>query len=143
MKKQNSFLESALRIVVVMTLLVHLLGALIAHAQSYKLNFTRSPDETNGTVLAYVGVWTYTNSFATNSTGTNWFVFGTVAVGNTNFTIPSTVPSPAYLAVEAQSTNYLLSAPTNLVLYNTTTLATIYTNVPTAPKPPGVPTLSN
>lgn len=113
-------------------------------AQTYKLNFSRSPDDTNGAVLNYIGVWTYTNTFiATNTIGTNWFAFGSVPAGSTNITIPATVPSPAYLAVESQGTNYLLSAPTNKVLYNAASLALIYTNVPAAPKPPSVPTLSN
>lgn len=118
------------------------LCASVATPQNYKLNFAPSPDETNGSVLGYVGVWTPTNSFATNSPGTNWYVFGRVAVGVTNLTISSTVVSPAYLAVQVQGTNYLLSTPTNLVLYNTAALALIYTNVPTAPRPAGTNFLS-
>jgi len=119
-----------------------LLLALNGSAQPYKLNFPKSPDDASGAVLNYIGVWTYTNSFATNSITTNWFNFNSVPAGNTNMLIISTVPSPAYLAVEAQGTNYLLSAPTNIVLYNAAVLATIYTNNPTAPRAPGVPTLS-
>jgi hypothetical protein len=126
-------------LVVALAVAAHLLSA---GAQSYKLNFTRSPDETNGSVLSYVGVWAYTNSFSTNSVVTNWFNFGTAPAGTTNIIINSTVASPAYLAVETQSTNYLLSPPTNIVLYSTNALALIYTNTPAAPRAPGVPTLS-
>lgn len=118
------------------------LGALAVCGEDYKLNFTPSPDETNGAVLGYVGVWTPTNSFATNSTATNWNVFARVAVGSTNITITALVPSPAYLAVETQGTNYLLSAPTNRVLYDKAALALIYTNNPAPPRAPSVPTLS-
>ena len=114
----------------------------LAFGQSYKLNFTKSPDETNNAVLDYIGVWTYTNSFATNSTATNWIQFGTAPAGSTNMAISSSVPSPAYLAVETLGTNALISAPTNIVLYNLAALALIYTNQPVPPRAPGVPTLS-
>ncbi len=142
MKQQKSILETSLGLVVVLALIGHLLGTLIASAQTYKLNFTRSPDETNGSVLGYIAVWTPTNSFATNSPGTNWYVFGNAALGSSNLTIPSTVGSPAYLAVQTQGTNYLLSAPTNRVLFDTGALALIYTNNPAPPRPPSTPTLS-
>lgn len=138
MKTKPQFLESSLRIAVVLLVIVHLLGGVIALAQTYKLNFTKSPDETNGAVLAYIGVWEYTNAASSNT----WAVFNSTPVGNTNMVITSLVPSPAYLAVQTQGTNYLLSAPTNIVLYNTNTLAGIYTNNPTPPRAPGVPTLS-
>jgi hypothetical protein len=116
--------------------------AALAWGQSYKLKFTPSPDETNHAVLNYVGVWTPTNSFATNSVGTNWYVFANAPVGSSNMIIPAVVPSPAYLAVETEGTNYLLTAPTNLVLYNAAALALIYTNNPVPPRPAGTPTLS-
>lgn len=136
------FSTRILTVAVAVAVSLHLVGALFAAAQNYKLNFVPSPDETNNAVLAYVGVWTPTNSFATNSLGTNWYVFANVVVGSTQFTIPSTVPSPAYLAVRTEGTNYLLSAPTNLVLYSTQALALIYTNQPAPPRAPSAPTLS-
>ena len=97
MKNQKQILESALRVTVVLLVIVHLLGGVIAFAQSYKLNFTRSPDETNNAVLQYIAVWEYTNAASSNT----WAVFGNNA------------------------------------------LALIYTNNPTPPRAPGVPTLSN
>ena len=108
-------------------------------AQTYKLNFTKSPDDASGAVQMYLGVWTYTNNYPTNSI---WYNFNSVPAGNTNMLIFSTVPSPAYLAVETQGTNNLLSSPTNIVLYNVAYLATVFTNNPTPPRAPGVPTLS-
>ena len=135
MRPKTPILEVALRVVVALAVVFHLVAVT---AQTYKLNFTKSPDETNGAVLQYVGVWEYTNAASSNT----WAVFGSVPAGATNLTITSLVPSPAYLAVETQGTNYLLSTPTNIVLYSTNALALIYTNNPVPPRAPGVPTLS-
>lgn len=112
-------------------------------AQDYKLNFVPSPDETNGTVQAYVGLWAYTNYFTTNSTGTNWVPFTSVPAGSSNLIINATVPSPAYLVVAARGTNQLLSAPTNRIYFSRSALALIYTNQPAPPRPPGTNFLSN
>jgi hypothetical protein len=122
-----------------MAILSSALLALLASAQSYKMTFALSPDETNNAVAGYVGVWRFTNAASSN----DWRTFILVPAGITNMPISSLVPSPAYLAVRTQGTNSLLSSPTNTVLYDTNALALVYTNVPTPPRPAGVPSLSN
>jgi hypothetical protein len=118
--------------------IVAILMTLAAVAQTYKLNWVKSPDETNGTVLGYIGVWRYTNAASSN----DWRSFSSAPAGVTNMVINTMVYSPAYLAVRVQGTNLLLSSPTNVVLYDTNALALIYTNNPTPPRPPSTPTLS-
>jgi len=108
-------------------------------AFSYQLTYPLSPDDAGGAVTQYLGVWAITNNYPTN---TVWNNFGQAPAGTTNIFINSAVPSPAYLAVRALGTNFLLSSPTNIVLYNTNALALIYTNVPVAPRSPGTPALS-
>lgn len=108
-------------------------------AFAYQLTYPLSPDDTLGKITNYIGVWAITNNFPTNAI---WNNFGQAPAGITNMPITSAVPSPSYLAVRAVGTNYLLSSPTNFVLYNTNALALIYTNVPTPPHSPGAPALS-
>jgi len=105
----------------------------LALAQHYHIYFTPSPSASSNYVAAYVGVYESTNTAYTNL----WSPFGSVAAGGvTNIAIPLWLPSPCYMAVESESTNGLLSAPTNIVLYNTNALAT---NFPSATTPPAAP----
>jgi hypothetical protein len=110
-------------------------------AFAYTLTFPPSPDEAAGKVNSYVGVWAYTNNYPTNAV---WSPFGTAPTGATNMNITSLVPSPAYLAVEAVGTNYLVSLPTNIVVFNTNLNTAPYTNAPAlvSPRSPGTPALS-
>ena len=111
---------------------------LLATVQAYQFRFTPSPDEASNTVAQYIGGWQYTNTPDTNT----WSAFGYCLVGSTNIPIPAAVPSPSYLAVSVVGTNYVAGAFTNRVLYNTNTLAALYTNNPVAPRAAGTPTIA-
>lgn len=107
--------------------------------RAYTLTYPLSPDDASGAITQYCGIYCY----PTNLLGSNvWYQFGTAAAGKTNIPITSQVPSPAWLAVQSVGTNWLLSSPTNIVLYNTNALALVYTNTPTPPRAPGTPALS-
>ncbi len=119
---------------IALTVLLALLAVLALPSQAYKLSFAPSPGESSNTVYSYIGGWNFTNGGPTTN---QWFTFGTCLPGTTNITITSAVPSPAYLAVAVMGTNFVVGPFTNVVLYNTNALATIYTNTPPPPPPAG------
>ena len=111
--------QSIILIPIVILIIALKLGA-------YTLTFPLSPGESSNVVYSYHGVWCYTNMLYSNQ----WFFFNSCPAGQTSMLISATVPSPAYVTVQVQGTNYLLSTPnpTNAVLYATNVLATVFTN---------------
>ena len=91
-------------------------------------------------VLQYNAGYQFTNYVGTNGVSTNgWIPFGFCYPGTTNIPIPSTVPSPSYLAISVEGTNYVSGVYTNAVLYNTNTLAGTLTNNVKLPPPAAGP----
>jgi hypothetical protein len=119
----------------VLALAYFLLPISFCVAQSFHLVFPPSPGDAitgSNTVLAYIASWC-----ATNTPGTNWTPFYRSPAGQTNIPIPSSVPSPALIRIQAEGTNYILSQNTNWVLYNTNASWSIITNQIIPPAPPG------
>jgi len=118
--------------------LILCLCLLAVAARAYHFTFSPSPGESSNVVLQYNAGWQYTNFVGTNGVSTNgWYPFGFCYPGTTNISIPSTVPSPAYLAISVEGTNYVSGPYTNATLYSTNFLST---NLPvTLNPPPSVP----
>lgn len=117
--------------------ILFILSALSGRA--YKFAFPPSAGESSNTVYQYIGGWNVTNA----SGGTNvWYPFGFCYPGTTNITIPSTVPSPAWLAISVMGTNFVATPYTNIIIYNTNTLAGMFTNNPTPPPAPPTNTIT-
>lgn len=109
-----------------------ILFCVTAFAQLFTLHIATSPDETNGAIKLYLASWRATNSASSN----NWSIFYRVPLGVTNITIPSIVPSPSFIRVQALGTNNVASVNTNYSLYDTNILWPLITNSINPPQAP-------
>ncbi len=123
--------------VVILFFILFILSKFPAHA--WHFSFPPSAGESSHAVFQYNAAWNYTNAAGTTNI---WFPFGFCYSGTTNIAIPSTVPSPAWFAVSVVGTNFVATPYTNIIVYNTNTLAGIYTNVSVPPPAPVTNTIT-
>ena len=111
--------------------------------QGFQINFSPSPGDAvtgMGTVGKYVASWAPTNLPPTNG----WKIFQVIPAGQSNFLVPSSVPSPSLILVQAKGTNGIYSTnQNNFVMYNTNASWVLVSNNFTPPAMPSTLILTN